>query len=336
MLQSRKHLSKDTTTQHSNTLKSLLRNCLLDPQPCIKTAQECLCLLCHFPKQDFLSNSWKVALELLYRQERHSEGLSFLVKTGQERLDCLLLKEMILHHLLQSEISNVLSKIETSIDIYPYSEDALIQGYAGFIYYFMWNQRIEIVESWKQDSESVRLYNLAMNYFTKSCRIWPYDFFTSLITALYMESEKMDETRQLLIDKTERDSDNPNSWKYLYTIEKQYFRNDMKWISIGEKVLELDPFSSHVLSDLVFHFELHCKEDPIVLIKCIQLIVNRLDYDYGQEWMWEKLIHFLQLSRSLNQQHQKELEFIMNERLEWWRDVYRDVDRFHHVLTFFQ
>ena len=60
--------------------------------------------------------------------------------------------------------------------MYPYVEDALLQGYAGFLCYLLWIDK-QKEGAWKSDADACRYHANALHYFGKSVALLPMDMF---------------------------------------------------------------------------------------------------------------------------------------------------------------
>ena len=105
--------------------------------------------------------------------------------------------------------------------------------------------------------------------------------------------------------------------RYLVKFRLLHDQNDQSWVPLAHKLLEMDPLdtSSQSLEHLAQYYQAQTDDRETGLIKLLDLIVTRLDYDHGTVWHWQTLAETLSNLRRLDASADSHM---WQDRHTWW------------------
>lgn len=243
-----------------------------------------------------IRQSWPLILQIKKISLASSaDMISYLFKVSRNFMGSELIIELLILS-LNSETLAVYERLESELNSYPLIEAVNIQGLAGILC---------MVESGKKEkSLKESLLLKAESHLTKALQISPFSIYQyyyidlmSLVNPGYLK-KYLEESYQ----------NNPNDLviarNLFLTLVKD---NNDDWIEIANQILLLNPVEAYTqsLDMLVTWYELKNVQ------KAINYLLDRLDYNSGEIWMWIKLISLL-----------KDVNFDFEERADWWPQMH--------------
>jgi tetratricopeptide (TPR) repeat protein len=267
---------------------------------CRSTEYETLCrIILIITQKSHIWQSWPLVLQALKISSAQSNDmLNYLFKVSRDFMGSELVRELLLLSLDSDQTFKVYERLESELNSYPLIEDGDIQGFAGILCMF---------ESVKNQSYKVSLLSKAEAHLKKALQLSPlmiYQYYYIDVISV----TKPDSLKEYLQDSYRHNPQDIVIARNLflaYTLDNT--DHDHKWIDIAEQILFLNPVEAYTqsLSMLVNYYETRDVK------RAINYLVNRLDYNSGEIWMWKKLISLL-----------KDETFDFKDRADWWPQMH--------------
>ncbi len=145
-----------------------------------------------------------------------------------------------------------------------------------------------------------------------------------------MEDGRLELAQQHLQDFLDQNPDHPNALRYLIDFELKHSKDDYRWVSLSQKLLSIDPLhaSSSLIQELIDFYDTQSRLDADDedskdftmtsedwLLRIVELLARRLDFDIGEPWMWLQLIETIGKLRDAS----SGLDFeVWSDRKDWW------------------
>lgn len=294
------NFKRNISSQHLNNLKFLLRSLFLSEAPCRSTDNDMISMIALILTQkSSIGKSWPWILQTLKITDvGKSEIINYLFKVSRDFMDFELVRELLLLALDSNQGLNIYERLESELNSYPLVENALIQGFAGILC---------LIESLKNHSLKDSMLSKAELHLKKSLQLSPLEIFEYYYVDLLERMEIRKEFLEECFRSRPQDLTISRNLFLFYTESEDGIDQDERWIQVANQILLINPVEAYTqsLQRLVDYYETRDSK------RAIGYLIDRLDYNSGEIWMWNKLISLIQ---SLN--------FDFGDRANWWPQIH--------------